>query len=118
METKKAIGRQGWWFASVDGKALPCVHKYWWPSGAIYHDPFERHEGRNIQNQLNEYVGAIMNGHQVILTDDKAMLDSNGKLVGFQRSRYIAVYDVDDVEFSVANGLRFRFVRRLHELEP
>jgi hypothetical protein len=94
------------------------VHKYWWPAGVTYHDPFERHEGRNIHNQLKEYVDAIASGRQVILTDDKAMLGAGGKLIGFQRSRYIAAYDIDGVTYSVESGLRFRFVKRLYELEP
>ena len=29
METKKAKGSRGSWFAVVDGETLPCVHEYW-----------------------------------------------------------------------------------------
>ncbi len=117
METKKATGRQGWWFAVVDGAALPCVHKHWL-TGLSYHDPFKRHEHKNIGAKIGEYVDAVAAGRRVILTDDDATLDSDGEVIAFARSRYIAVFEVDDVTYAAPDGLRFRLVDRLCHLEP
>ena len=58
LPKKKAIGRQGWWFASVDGIALPCLHKEWL-TGLHYHDPFKRHEGKGLERKIQEAVDAI-----------------------------------------------------------
>lgn len=117
VETKKAIGRQGWWFAEVDGVALPCVHLHWL-KGFDYHDPFKRHEGKGLEKRINEAVDAIASGRRVVLTDDKASLDANGEVTGFARSRYIAVFEVSDVTYSPADGLRFKLGHRICHLKP
>src|SRR4051812_19909980 len=104
METKKAIGRQGWWFAEVDGVALPCVHKHWL-KGTTYHDPFERHKGKNNDKKIMEAVDAVAARRQVVLTDDEATLDAAGTVTAFARKNYIAVFEVEDVLYSVNDGL-------------
>lgn len=116
METKKAMGRQGWWFAEVDGEAFACAHKQWLKKTA-YHDPFERHKGKNNQARIDEAVNAIKATKKVVLTADKATLDSNGVVTSFERTGYIAVFEVDDISYSVEDGLRFRLAKRLCNLE-
>lgn len=116
MPKKKAIGRQGWWFASVDGIALPCLHKEWL-TGLHYHDPFKRHEGKGLERKIQEAVDAITHGGQVILTSDKKILDPNGELIAFERTGYIAAYEVGDVTYSASDGLRLRLTKRLYDLE-
>lgn len=117
MEKKKAVGRQGWWFAEVDGEALPVAHRYWL-NVYDYHDPFKRHEGKNNGRKIREYVEAISSVRRVILSNDDATLDKNGEVMAFSRTTYIAVYAVDGVTFSEPDGLRFRLVKKLHELKP
>ncbi|WP_457155373.1 hypothetical protein [Mesorhizobium sp. P5_C1] len=116
METKKAMGRQGWWFAEVDGKALACAHKYWL-KGRTYHDPFERHKGKDNQSRIDEAVNAIKDTKKVVLTSDKATVDPNGIVTAFERTGYIAVFEVADISYSVDDGLRFRLAERLCHLE-
>jgi hypothetical protein len=116
MDTKKAVGRQGWWFAEVDGVALPCVHKHWL-KGTAYHDPFERHKGKNNDNKIKEAVDSIVTGRKVVLTNDEATFDPSGVVTAFARKNYIAVFEVDDVQYSVSDGLRFRISERLCNLE-
>lgn len=116
METKKAVGRQGWWFAEVDGEALPCIHKHWL-KGTTYHDPFERHEGKNKDHRIVEAVDAIKAKRRVILTDDYADINQDGKVRGFERKNYIAIFEVDDIQYTLQDGLRFRLTRRLCNLQ-
>jgi len=116
MRKKKAIGRQGWWFAQVDDIALPCLHKYWL-KGLNYHDPFKRHEGKGLERKIKEAVDAIIDGRHVILTSDDAELDINGDVTSFTRTGYIAAFEVDDVTYSDGDGLRLRLTKRLYDLE-
>lgn len=115
MLKKKAMGRQGWWFAEVDGVPLPCLHKHWL-KGLNYHDPFLRHEGKGLEAKIKEAVDAIMIGRRVVLTTDNATLDKAGNVTAFNRSGYVAVYEVDDVTYSKADGLRLRLAKRIDEL--
>ncbi|MER9883083.1 hypothetical protein [Mesorhizobium sp. M0118] len=116
METKKAVGRQGWWFAEVDGEALPCIHKHWL-KGKNYHDPFERHKGKNNDQKIKEAVDAMASGRRVVLTDDYASFDASGTVSAFARKNYIAVFEIEDVQYSADDGLRFRLSKRLCNLE-
>ncbi len=63
-----------------------------------------------------ELVDAVRTGKRVILTDDTAKTDSDGSVIGFERTAYIAVYSVDDVTFSPDDGLRFRLSERICNL--
>jgi len=115
MAKKKATGRQGWWFAEVDGLALPCLHKYWL-KGLDYHDPFLRHEGKGLEAKIKEAVDAMMVGKLVVLTTDKATLDRDGNVTAFERTGYVAIFEVDDVTYTHADGLRLRLVKRVANL--
>ncbi|TPI49936.1 hypothetical protein FJW05_02395 [Mesorhizobium sp. B2-9-1] len=115
MQTAKAKGHRGSWFATVDGEDLPCVHKYW-VKGLLHHDRFQRHGYANSL-QILELVQAVRNGQRVILTDDKPLFDAAGNLIGFERKGYIAVYAVDDVTYSPEEGLKFQLVERIRNLE-
>jgi hypothetical protein len=117
VETKQAKGRQGWWFAVVDGVPLPCLHKHWLTGADLYHGPFKRHEGKGNKKRIMEAVEAIQSGRRVVLTDDKAELDSNGDVTGFDRKNYIAVFEVDNVTYSPSDGLRLRLVKRIFNLK-
>lgn len=116
MPKKKATGRQGWWFAQVDDVALPCLHKSWL-KGLSYHDPFKRHEGKGLEKKIKEAVDAIIDGRQVILTTDNEERDHDGEIIAFERTGYIAVFEVDDVTYSTSDGLRLRLTKRLYDLE-
>lgn len=116
MTKKKATGRQGWWFAEVDGVALPCVHKHW-AKGTLYHDPFERHEVKGLEKKIAEAVSEIIRQRKVVMTDDHVSFDPKGNVIGFERKNYIAVFAIDDVNYSKDDGLRFRLLERLYSLE-
>src|ERR1700730_6007473 len=107
MIMKKSIGARGDWFAEVDGERLPCVHKFWWANGT-YNDTKLRSSPK-----ADELFEAIKELKRVILTDDIPKFE--GESVGFVRAGYIAIFAVDDVEFD-ANGLRFKFKKRLADL--
>src|ERR1700730_9351791 len=110
MDTKKAIGARGDWFADVDGERLPCVHKYWWEN-RTYNDKKLRSGPK-----ATELVEAIKELKRVILTDDITTFEEDEEgSVRFVRTGYIAVWAVDDIEFD-ANGLRFKFKKRLAHL--
>ncbi|ESZ65943.1 hypothetical protein X729_02185 [Mesorhizobium sp. L103C131B0] len=53
----------------------------------------------------------------MILTDDKPLFDGSGNLIGFERKGYIAIYEVDDVTYIPEEGLKFRLVKRIRNLE-
>lgn len=101
----------------MDGIALPCVHLHWL-KGFDYHDPFKRHEGKGLEHKIRQAVDAIANGRQVVLTDDKPTLNQEGEVTAFARSRYIAVFEVADVSYTPAEGLKFRLGPRLCHLRP
>lgn len=109
---KKAVGSRGSWFADVDGELLPCVHKHWWASGGLYDDPGLRPG----MPKGDELVVAIRAAKRVVLTSDTATFGGAGEVVGFERTGYIAVYEVDAIEYDEA-GLRFKFVKRLDHLK-
>ncbi|MGB9151690.1 MAG: hypothetical protein WCD70_01215 [Alphaproteobacteria bacterium] len=103
--TIQAKGQRGSWFANADGENLPCVHKHWWKGKAAYYDP-----GIKIGEQ-DCFVNAIQEGKRVILTDDNVLNDG-----GFERTKYIAVYDVDNFRVD-ETGLYFDFKKRIKELK-
>ncbi|MGO8198179.1 hypothetical protein ACC735_02455 [Rhizobium ruizarguesonis] len=114
--SKKAVGQRGSWFATVDGKELPCVHKHWlkWPH---YHDPFKPVENGPNLTKIQEYVEAIQHEKKVILTNDTVHRDPQGMVSGFTRQSYVAMFAVDDVTFDPGTGLKFRIISRLSDLQ-
>ncbi len=106
MPLRKATGERGSWFATVGGDRLPCVHKYFFRNGR-YQAPRAWHsDPKHI-----ELVDAIRTLGRVILTDDKVTGDGEG----FERTGYIAVWEVDDIEWQ-NDVLTFRFLRRIEDL--
>ncbi|MGO6702884.1 hypothetical protein ACCS33_26090 [Rhizobium ruizarguesonis] len=114
--SKKAVGQRGSWFATVDGKELPCVHKHWlkWPH---YHDPFKPLENGPSLTKIHEYVQAIQHEKKVILTNDTVHRDQQGMVSGFTRQSYVAMFAIDDVTFDPGTGLKFRITSRLSNLQ-
>lgn len=62
-------------------------------------------------------MDAIIDGRQVILTTDNEERDHDGEIIAFERTGYIAVFEVDDVTYSTSDGLRLRLTKRLYDLE-
>ncbi|MCH4548255.1 hypothetical protein MK632_21180 [Rhizobium changzhiense] len=113
---KKATGQRGSWFAKVDDGKFPCVHKYWLKK-LEYHDPYIRESDGFPATKLNEFIDAIRTGQRVILTDDTPHMGPDGYPTGFTRKAYVAVYQVEQVQFDETDGLRFRLSKRLDDLE-
>ncbi len=108
MESRKAVGQRGSWFAEVDGELLPCSHKHWFQPSGEYNDPGVE-EGTKI---WDDFIGALKATSKTILTTDNVSPDERQ----FERTGYIAVFAIDDVR--VEDGcLRFRFVDRLCHLK-
>ncbi|TIL56784.1 MAG: hypothetical protein E5Y79_27725 [Mesorhizobium sp.] len=77
---------------------------------------YRRHE--NVSTvKIEELVDAIRSGGKVILTDDDASLDASGEVIGFGRTKYIAIYAATAVEYDKDNGLRLNLSERLANLE-
>lgn len=106
MYTTKANGQRGSWFATVKGEELPCVHEHWLKR-SNYDDPSARPGIKKFDDLYN----AIKEKKRVVLTKDNYLGDHQ-----FERTGYIAVFEVVGLEMD-DNGLRFRMVRRLDELE-
>lgn len=102
----KARGGIGRWYATVEGRELPCVHKCFW-SGGIYRDPNFKPDAFKWQD-LYERLQATK---EVIITTDEIV---DGQPVA--RLGYVAVFAVSDVE--ARDGvLSFVTGDRLCELE-
>ena len=111
--TKKAIGTIGSWFATVEGKKLPCVHKHWstpWPN---YNDP----EARPGILDFDDLVAAIKETGVAILQKDKQPYKNAEDKTVLMRDGYIAVFRIDKESiFLDQDGLRFRFIDRVFDL--
>jgi hypothetical protein len=108
----KAVGERGSWFAKVDGDRLPCVHKHW-VTGTTHVDP--NYDGSDPK--FIELVEAIRRGKRVILTNDIAITNAEKKSgIGFERTGYIAIFDVDDLSTG-PEGLRFELRKRVCDLK-
>jgi len=112
---KKATGQRGSWFAKVDGEQLPCVHKYWLKK-LDYHDPYVREVDGLPASKVSEFVDAIQSGKRVVLTDDTPHMGPEGYPTGFTRKAYVAIYQVEHVQYDETDGLRFRLAKRLDDL--
>jgi hypothetical protein len=103
----KAEGQRGSWFANVNGETLPCVHKHWLKKD-LYHDP---NAYRQNSKKWDDLIAAIRDKKRVILTDDNV----KDELQSFERTGYIAVFEIDDVSLD-GFDLRFRFTKRTANL--
>ena len=54
---------------------------------------------------------------QVILTDGTPTRDAEGKIIGFDRSGYIAVFRVDDIHHDATTSLSMNLIERLVDLK-
>ncbi|MGU9980719.1 hypothetical protein ACJ4V0_11835 [Phreatobacter sp. HK31-P] len=112
LPRKKALGRRGSWFATVDDKALPCIHRHWL-TGLRYRDP-----GYYDSKQWRELHEAVANGGEAILTNDKP-LGKDGRTqegLAMKRTGYIAVWKVANVTVS-GEIFELDLVEKLYELE-
>jgi hypothetical protein len=104
MDTLKARGNRGNWFARIGDEDVPCV---WlrWRTGNHYFDP----GAKPGEGKWRNFIEAIKNGEKVALT---------GKRTGDEwlRDGYIALYRVANVTVS-ARGLEFDFMERLAHLK-
>jgi hypothetical protein len=110
LETKKAIGQIGSWFATVDGESLPCVHDFWY-SPPNYNDP----EAILGHKRFEDFVAKIQSDGRVIMQKDKPPHISADNKTILEREGYIAVFKVDGLVFD-ASGLRFKITQRLCNL--
>jgi len=108
----KAIGERGSWFARVGGERLPCVHKHW-VRGSTHVDPnYDADDPKFV-----ELVEEISRLKRVILTKDNVVENPAKKSgIGFERTGYIAVFDVGDVSVG-PKGLQFDLLNRVCELK-
>lgn len=109
--SERARGKRGSWFASVGSEKFACVHEHWW-DGCSYSDPGLRCGDKKAE----ELVKALRQQKQAILTKDIAHYDDHGNVSRMERVGYIALFRIADVKFD-GDGLRFRFVERLKELD-
>jgi hypothetical protein len=105
----KAIGERGSWFAKVNGER-PCVHQHWL-RGTTHLDPnYDPDDPKFV-----ELVTEISRLKRVILTRDNVFESPKKSGIGFERTGYIAVFDVSDVTAD-SDGLRFDLVNRVCEV--
>lgn len=112
IPTFTAKGTIGAWFADVDGKSLPCVHRHWWrttPNGRMYDDP---HFSPETETKWAKFVTALKAHRLAVLTDDTT---TDGGL-SFERVGYIALWSIDHIEARDGH-LRFQFVDRVAHLK-
>jgi hypothetical protein len=118
MQTFKAIGRRGDWFATINGEEIPCAWSWWQrgnPAGGfLYCDP----EARPGTGKWIKYVEAIQRSGKVTLTGKKKVAltgkkeDSDGK---WQRKGYIGLYAVTNLKTS-ENSLEFDMPEKIADL--
>ncbi len=105
MQTFKALGRRGDWFATVNGEEVPCAWN-WWLTGMHYFDPLaEPGTGKWVK-----YVAAIRRGNKVALTGKK---EKDRK---WERDGYIGLFEVANVK-TTEHTLEFDLTRRLANLK-
>lgn len=109
----KAIGERGSWFAKVDGRRLPCIHAKRL-SGMTYTDPFDREE---VAHKVDEFIAALKSEKRAILTDGTPIKNPAGKIVGWERSSYVAVFRIDDIRYDKIGGLQMELVERVSNLD-
>ena len=101
MQNVKIRGSQGSWEAQVtypDGRKeiLPCVHQHFWksgPSGPGYDDPWTPDLRKSAK--FAKHVELIRSKGRLILTADKIDRSKTRDERFFERTGYIAVYNID-----------------------
>jgi hypothetical protein len=108
----KAVGERGSWFAKVNGERLACVHKHW-ISGTHHCDPGYI-EG---ESQWPDLLTTIKETGKVIVTKDDLIPQPEKKSgMAFNRTGYIAVFSVDNIEAD-ETGLKFDLKSRICDLQ-
>jgi hypothetical protein len=105
METLKATGRRGDWFATIDGKDVPCAWN-WWLTKTHYFDPHARPD----TGKWVKYIAAIRRDRKVALTGKK---EKDGK---WERDGYIGLYKIGKI-ITTDTTLEFDLIERLANLK-
>lgn len=106
MNRLKAVGERGSWYATVQGERLPCVHQ------ANMH-PDGMYRARKVSDASHDQLlAAIKSAGKVIVRKSVRQSDSESWVA----KGYVAVFEVADPEI-VNDEFRFRFVRRIAELQ-
>jgi hypothetical protein len=106
VQTFKARGQRGSWFARIGDEDIPCAWLQW-RTGNHYCDPVvEPNKGK-----WPKYIEAIKIGSKVALADKRE--DENGD---WHRDGYIGLFEIANVTVS-DRGLEFDFVARIANLK-
>jgi hypothetical protein len=106
MQTFKAVGRRGNWFATINDEQVPCAW-HWWLTGMHYCDL----GAKPGKGKWVKYIDAIRRGKKVALTGKKET--KNGK---WERHGYIALFAIENLN-ATADGLEFDLIGRLANLK-
>ena len=97
-------------------EVLACVHQHFWrsgPSGPCYDDPWASDLRKSPK--FTKHVELIRSKGRVILTTDKIDESKNRGEGFFERTGYIAVYNIDGLVLD-DEGMRFRFADRIAQM--
>ncbi|MGC1696366.1 MAG: hypothetical protein WA743_13990 [Pseudolabrys sp.] len=106
MQTLKARGQRGSWFARIGDEDIPCAWLQW-RTGNHYFDPAVK----PTEGKWPKYIEALKQGLKVALTDKRE--DEEGD---WHRDGYIGLFEIANVVVS-DHGLEFDFVQRLAHLK-
>jgi hypothetical protein len=106
MQTFKAVGHRGDWFATIDDEQVPCAWN-WWLTGMHYCDRGAK-PGRG---KWMKYINAISSSRKVALTGKKET--KNGK---WERDGYIGLFAIANLT-TTERGLEFDLTQRLANLK-
>jgi len=111
----KATGQRGQWSARVEGVTYPCVHNFWVNYPVNRHEPMMYDDpGCNPDRpKWRKFIALLQTTQRAVLSQDKV----TGKGVAFQRTGYLALYEIENLEFGLG-FLRFRFSSTIAELFP
>lgn len=114
LAKKKATGRRGSWFASVDGICYPVLHSYWY-SQKQYHDVNMTPAFCDKNPKAQDFIKALLSGDKAILAKSGPS-NPDDTLEHFVRRGYIALFVYEFVSYDV-DGLKLSLKERLVDLE-
>jgi hypothetical protein len=105
MQTLKARGHRGNWFARIGDDDIPCAWLQW-RTGNHYLNPYgtDALDGKRVK-----YIEALRRDQKVALTGKR---ENDGKWL---RDGYIGLFEIANVAVT-DRGLEFDFVRRIAHL--
>jgi hypothetical protein len=106
MQTLKARGQRGSWFARIGDDDVPCAWLQW-RTGNHYLDPLVKAD----EGRWPKYIEALKRDLNVALTDKREGKDGN-----WLRDGYIGLFEIANVNVS-ERGLEFYFIRRIANLK-